>query len=354
MTVVLHCADLHLGKGRKLPGYLERSDQMLSEIFRIAAAHSDGLVVIAGDVYDRLDLLPQEKDLMVEHLCRADRAGITTVIIGGNHDMIEEDDQYTHLRTLRLIADERRLRRTHVIETNPTSFVLEQFDLTVICVPSYYRKTKEVNKIVRAQLEWAKKTLKPTRHTIAVVHETILGSRNDQGKRMGVDFGDPQHCVELDHAIPVSAWFLGDIHSSQQIRGCPNAWYSGAPMQHVFGEDDARGVLLWDLADPENPELMELKGIKKLVTVKVNAKTKAADIPKDAYVRITGDRQYVRALKGTESVVGTVIDFEEPQQVIEDVKVSDMLVGLPEILQEMGLSESDQRWMLEEAERVRE
>lgn len=347
----LHTADLHIGKSRKLPGYLERQDQMLSEIFRIGSQHTDGLVIIAGDVYDRLDLLPQEKDLMIKHLCRADRTGLTTVVIGGNHDMIEEDDGLTHLRTLRLMVEERRLRRTYVIETVPSTFVLEPFDLTLICVPSYYRKTKEVNKIVHDHLK--ANTSNSTQHTVAVVHETVLGARNDKGKRMGVDFGSADHCVELDHSLAVDYWALGDIHCPQRIQGCPNAWYSGAPMQHEFGEDDARGVLIVDAAKPTDPELIELKGIKKLATVHVTADTKPEDIPTDAHVRIAGDRQHIRRLKTVEAVVGTKIDFDEPVDVIEDVKVSDVLLGLPEILLSMNLSEEDQRWMLEEAERIR-
>lgn len=355
MTVLIHCADLHIGKSRKLPGYLERQDRMLAGIFDAAAKYSDGLVVIAGDVYDRLDLLPREKDLFVEHLSRADHAGITTIIVSGNHDMIDEDDGgYTHLRGLRLIAEERRFRHTHVVETNPASFTPTKFpELSVICVPSYYRQTKEVSSIVRAELKRLKAAgdLQPT--VLAVVHETILGAKNDFGKRMGVDFGNAEHCVTLDGSLPVTYWALGDIHRPQRIKGVPNAWYCGSPIQHDFGDPGDRGVLLVDLDNPTEPELLDLD-VKKLITVDVSAKTVAADIPTDAYVRLHGAREHIRALQGqAPAVVASKPTAAKEAEIIEDVQLSDVLDGLPEILAEAGISPADQRWCLAEAERLR-
>ena len=356
MTTLIHCADLHIGKSRKLPGYLARQDKMLSEIYRAAQEYSDGLVVIAGDVYDRLDLLPREKDLFVEHLCRADRAGITTIVVSGNHDMIDEDDDgYTHLRAIKVIAEERRLRNTYVVETNPESFVPSKFpDLTVIAVPSYYRQTKDVCRIVRAQIKAQKEAGTLQRNVLAVVHETILGSRNDFGKRLGVDFGDPEHCVELDASIPVTYWALGDIHAPQQIGGVKNAWYCGAPIQHDFGDPGDRGVLVVDLDDPTNPKLLELEGVKKLVSFVVTDQTTVQDIPTDAHVRLVGDRQHIRAFAGqTTSVIASKPTTTSTHEAVKDTGVSDVLLGLAVVLAEMGMTAEEQRWCMQEAERLR-
>jgi exonuclease SbcD len=328
---------------------------MLAEIYRAATEFADGLVVIAGDVYDRLDLLPREKDLFVEHLCRADHAGITTIIVSGNHDMIDEDDGgYTHLRGLKIVAEERRLRRTYIVETNPRSFVPAAFpELSVICVPSYYRQTKEVNGIVQAQLKALKEAGDLHGTVLAVVHETVLGSKNDFGKRMGVDFGKAEHCVELDPSIPVTYWALGDIHRPQRIKGVQNAWYSGAPIQHDFGDPGDRGVLLVDLNKPTEPELLELEGVKKLVTVEVTARTKPEDLPVGAHVRLAGERDQCRRLQGHTAVVATKPVAPKEVEIIEDVKISDVLQGLPEILAEMGMGPEDQQWCLREADGLR-
>jgi len=330
---------------------------MLREIFRAASEHSDGLVVIAGDVYDCLELLPREKDLFVEHLCRADRDGLTTIIVSGNHDMIDEDDGgYTHLRGLKLAAEARRLKNTHIFETEPASFVPTKFpNLSVIAVPSHYRQTKEVNKIIKQHLKLLHQADDLHDQVLAVVHETILGAKNDFGKRMGVDFGDPEHCVTLDADLPVTYWALGDIHRPQRIKNVHNAWYCGCPIQHDFGDSGDRGVLLVDLDNPTHPELIELKAIKKLVTVEVTSSTKPDEISRnDAHVRLVGRREYIKPLQAQcSNVVSTKPVRSEDVEVIEDVKVADVLRGLPEILADMGLSPKDQQWCLTEAEHYR-
>lgn len=350
----IHCADLHIGKSRGLHGYLERQDKMLSGIYRLAAKLSDGLVVIAGDIYDRLDLTAREKDLFIQHVARADKSGIVTVMVSGNHDMIDEDDGgYTHLRALKVMADQKRLTNTFVVETHPESFVLDKFDLPVIAVPSYYRKAKEVNKIVMQELDKLG-TAARNKKVLAVVHECILGAKNDFGKRMGIDLGSKDDCAELDPSMPVTYWALGDIHRAQKINGCPTAWYCGTPIQHDFGDLDDRGVLLVDLDEPESPELLPIPGIKRMVTLEVTEDTQAEDIPSDAYVRLEGTRDRIKALKGTgANVVATKLRAADEVAVIEDVKISDALHGLPEMLAEMGMSASDQKWCLEEAERLR-
>ena len=330
---LLHCADL----------------QMLTEIYRIARKHTDGLVLIAGDIYDRLDLLPRERDLFIQHLCRADHDGLTTVLISGNHDMIDDaDGGYTHLRSLRVLAEQRRLRRTHVIETHQAVVRLEQFGINLIAVPSRYRKTTEVNSIVGACV--AQHKLGPQHTTVALVHETVLDSQNDYGKRFGTDIGSAQHCVELDASLPIRYWALGDIHTPQQIHGCPHAHYSGAPIQHDFGDTGVRGVLVVDLERPTEPQLRKLRNIKQLVTVRVTPNTKSSDIPSDAYVRLLGPAEQLRPLQTAEQVVSCA-PTAPPVSRIHDIAPENTLDGLPELLGELGLSEADMRWCVDEAQR---
>lgn len=338
---LIHCADLHIGKSRRLPGYLERQGQMLDGIYDLAANLSDGLVVIAGDIYDRLDLLPREKDLFVRSVSEADAAGITTVIINGNHDMIDDaDGGYTHLRVLRNLVASKRLKRTFVIETEPVSFDIPSYKSSFICVPARYRKTKEVNKIVAHHL----KAHPPAWPVIAVVHEAVYGARNDAGKRMGVDVGDPDHCVSLDHELPVLYWALGDIHKPQRIKGVPNAWYCGAPIQHDFGDSGDRGVLLVDTDNPTEPELVELP-VKKLVTVQIGE-----DVPTDAYVRVEGSPDDLAVTAMPENVIATKPVLEKSAEYIEvEQDEQDVLSGLDTVLESMGLDRDAVEWCVREA-----
>ena len=349
----VHVADLHIGRSRRLPGYLERQDAMLAGIFKAAADRSDGLVLIAGDIYDRLDISPRERDLFLRHLSQADRAGITTVLINGNHDMIDEDDGgYTHLRMIKLLVQEKRLQNTIVIETDPTSFWLDKFDIGIIAVPAYYRKTKEVNKIVGHHLKLMEPARK-NRPVLAMVHETVYGSSNDFGKKFGIDVIDEDHTVKLDGTLPVTAFVLGDIHKCQQIKGVPHAWYSGAPIQHDFGDAPRRGLLLADTDNPTEPELVELD-VTKLVTVAVTEETtnETLNIPQNAIVRVEGSREKLSELSLPDNVVTTKPTLAQPDAVL-DLSTDDVFAGLGAILAEMGVSESDAQFCLEEAERLR-
>ncbi len=346
---LLHAADLHIGRSRKLPGYLERQDQMLAEIGRLAKKYTDGLILIGGDVYDRFDLLPRERDLFIKHVSKWDADGMTTICISGNHDMIDEADEgYTHLRALKILVESRRLRNTTIIETHPEAFKLDKFDLGIIAVPSHYRKTKAVNEIVTGLID----QVSGSKYVVALVHETVLGAKTDYGKRIGIDIGSAEHCVTLDGTLPVTYWALGDIHQAQRIKGAKNAWYSGAPIQHDFGDSDDRGVLVVDLDKPREPELIQLKGVKRLVTVKVED-GKNPEIPDDAYVRLEGERRRIKEIVIPENVVATKLIVQQEQETIQDVKVADVFAGLPEILAELGINEDDQRWCLEEAEKLR-
>lgn len=348
---IVHAADLHLGRSRKLPNYLERQDAMVRGIFDLAAAN-DGIVLLAGDIFDRLDLLPRERDIFIRHLCRADAQGITTVMVNGNHDMIDEDDGgYTHLRVISAMVEEKRLKRTVVIETDPASFELPKLGFAVIGVPSYYRKTKEVNKIVAHHC----KELATKLPVVALVHETVLGSRNDFGKKFGIDIGSEDHCVTLDPNLPVTYWALGDIHAPQAIEGCQHAWYSGAPIQHDFGDAPRRGVLVVDLDNPTDPQHCTLDGVTPLVTVRVSDQTTNAslEVPENAVVRVEGPRDVIASLTLPKNVVTTKPTHEVEAEIETIFRSEDPLEGLAGVLAEMGCSDKDQTFLLEEAERLR-
>lgn len=351
MVKFLHAADLHVGKSRKLPGYLERQDRMLDEIYRLAETRTDGLVILAGDLYDRLDLTAREKDLLIKHVCRADRAGITTVMIPGNHDMIDEDDGgYTHVRALRMMAEDRRLRNTIVVETEPAFLTIEKFGIHVACVPAWYRKTKQVNDIVTRLL----RDRPDDRPVVAIVHETVRASRNERGQQFGIDVGSPDHCIELDGDLPVLYWALGDIHVRQQIPGVPHAWYSGSPVQHDFGDSPDKGVLIVDMDHPDEPEATQLDGIVPLITIEVQD-DRDPDIPPDALVRLSGRRSRIAELVVPDNVVTTKTSGPVAHEAgaVEAVLTDDPLAGLDVVLRDLGMSDEDVAWCLEEAERIR-
>ena len=343
--IFLHCADLHLGKSRDFPDYLERQSLMLDGIFQTAKDKTDGLVLIAGDVYDCPVLRPREKDLFVEKLCQADRDGITTVVMNGNHDLIDQVGAgYTHLHTIKDMVDSRRLRNTVCVEFEPAGLYLERFKVCIVAVPALYRKSKEVNAIVASLTRKLQKQYGDDIPIIATIHETIIGAVDETGRPF-------QKGVRLDGSVPVSYFALGDIHACQQISGIPNAHYSGCPIQHDFSDSSRRGVLLVNMESPEEPEFFPLyQTVKKLETITLvkDQDTSKVDIPLNSIVRIEATKQQLSEMYLPDNVVRTKIVHAVSQpSTIKPVGLDDMFDGLVEILAEMGQDQDGQDFCLD-------
>lgn len=338
---ILHTSDLHIGKSRKLPDYLGRQRQMLNEIYRIAKSREIDLLLVAGDIFDTKMIYPREKDMFLQWVLKLDALAseqdFSVIIMDGNHDLLTEG--YTHLRFLRVLQDEGHFKCTDIVEIEPT--LIRKGNVFVGCVPAKYYNTEQLNTIVNSlylkanKLAWGESApVENKRHPelkfIAMVHECILGSMNSIGWL--ADKG-PQ----LDPDLPVDYWALGDIHKYQQVRGVPNAWYSGSPIQHDFSDTDRRGILIVDLDQPTKPEFVELQGVTKLVTL--------TEIPdeweEDQIVRLEATPDVLAKTDLPANVVATK-PVVNAQKAIDAVRKDDMLHGLPEILAAMGVTPDDQ------------
>ena len=83
----LHTADWHIGAGRSyIPGSLERTMGVIDDIYALALLEDISVVVVAGDVFDSPNLLAEEKRALARKIMAYDAAGISTLMIPGNHD----------------------------------------------------------------------------------------------------------------------------------------------------------------------------------------------------------------------------------------------------------------------------
>ena len=93
----LHISDLHLGKRLCAFGMEDDQSFILGEIVRAAAEEGVDAVLIAGDVFDRLNPPAQAVALLDEFLTRLREAGIEVFAVAGNHDAPERLDYAARL-----------------------------------------------------------------------------------------------------------------------------------------------------------------------------------------------------------------------------------------------------------------
>lgn len=336
---ILHAADLHVGDSRNLPGYLDRQRKMLYQITDVAVREAVQAVVLSGDIHDAKYMLPREKDMLWEWVLHLDFTAqehdFFVVVENGNHDEIEED--YTHLRSLRVAQDFQVLRRTTVVEAKPELVGPFHESLWIAVVPAKQYQGDEINDIVRPMIASLDKRVEGDRYLVAMVHEAIIGAANEAGTHKF------KKGPRLDPDIAVTYWALGDIHKPFQMM-MPNAWYSGSPIQHDFGDiSPERGVLIVDLDEPDRPKPVVLEGIAPLVTIQAGD-----EIPADAIVRFEGDAKEIAETVFPENVVSFKPAIDDTIKSVVDTAGSGILDGLDEVLVDQHVPEDLQQEVVDE------
>lgn len=312
---ILHTADLHYGHSRFLPAgaHIERQQRMSREICSLVQAHHIDVVILAGDIAHRIDLSPEEEYIMVEFLRDLDDL-VPWVAIAGNHDRYGKDK--TRIDFLTQVKF-----KQGTIATSQPSWVLHR-DVKFILVPYAGHSTESLENAVHKVIA----TSKPAATTIVVAHEHFEGAVLDSGY-----VGHSQGYPRIPRIPEVDYWALGDIHLHQAVT--VGAWYSGAPIQHTFGEKLPKGVIVLDLTTKEM-EFVELTTPSKLITLDA-----APEIWDEAnYYRIVGEAQVIK--QGSPSLIYT--DFSrkvevklDPEKVISQISDVLLTVGLPkELLEE--------------------
>jgi len=335
---LLHTADLHIGDSRALPNYLDRQEKMLRQITEIAIREKVDAVVIAGDICDAKRMFEREKDMLLTWMIEHDRAGekhdFWTVVMNGNHDEIEAG--YTHLRGHRIMADYGMFHRTYVVEDKPqlVGAIKDKIWFAVLPAPSKRYEGDEINETVVTLRNSLIKKLESKGQKIedvyfvAMIHEAVDGAINE------IATHKIRKGPVISRNLGVTYWALGDIHKPfQQI--LPNAWYSGSPIQHDFGDvSQDRGVLIVDLDAPTKPKPVMITGITPLVTLTEVPK----EWPKDQIIRFEGSSKAITETMFPANVVGFK-PMVEDVKVVVNVEGDDLLEGLAEVFLDQKVPE---------------
>lgn len=316
----LHTADLHIGSTKRLlpDEYLKRQDTSLLKIFEIGKKEKVHLLLIAGDIYENCAPTREESDVFLKHVLLWD-SHFTTIIIPGNHDYghsylaYNNERGYTSINNLKILEREKRLKNTHIC-LKPK--ILNIAEGIVIAIPYPYNTEKVLKKVPKSVIDKAA-------FVYVVLHDDIAGSLRDNNMRV-------KKGLQVKSFDWVDYFACGHIHKYQKL--ATNLAYSGSPIQHNFGEELKKGVII---GNADAIEFKEIQDVAKLYTVQTGEQ-----IPSDGYVRLITNGENEDTNNADNIVMVRNIIKEET---VIQTKERDITYGLTLFLAKEGLNELEQK-----------
>lgn len=236
----LHTADLHIGKKIFERSMIEDQAYILSQILQLACKEQVDAVLIAGDVYDRAVPSTEAVALLDDFLTRLQEAGITVIMISGNHDSPERVSfagGILEKQGLYIAGNYQEPLKTVILEDayGPVSFV---------CMP-FVKPTVTGSSTSKEAVEHMLATLPVSDsargRSVLLTHYFVIGENGEEP-----ELSDSETDVNVGglDSVPASCLAnfsyvaLGHIHKPQHI-GKGQVYYSGSPLKYSFSE--ARG-----------------------------------------------------------------------------------------------------------------
>ena len=252
---ILHTADWHVGKTLRGRSRADEHRAVLDEIVAIAEREAVGIVLVAGDQFDRAVPSPESEEIVYDALLRLARTDAHVVVIAGNHDNPRRLAAVKPLLELTNVTAASRVARpddggvvrvrTKSGETACIALFPFQSKRGIVTAEAlmggdpddhqkeYSDRCRRIAQVLCAGF---------TGDTInlVVAHLTVAGSAGDVGGMRG---GGERDAHLFDYYVPAdifpeSAHYvaLGHIHRPQKIPGrCPIR-YAGSPFAMDFGE----------------------------------------------------------------------------------------------------------------------
>lgn len=234
---IIHLADIHIPNLNDKRPYDKMLKQAVAEIYKEVKKYDkdEVRIVIAGDIYNQKVKTSKEAEIMCHDMLNYFNAMCKTIIIAGNHDMLENNldrkDALTPTFTIKggypniTYADK---------ELNYQSGYIVD-DGIIWCLYSMFDMFKKPNiDGLREQY--------PSHKLIGLYHGEVVGAVTDMGRMSdsGIDTNDFKglDCVMAGH-----------IHKNQTLKknGVPIV-YSGSLFQQNVGENTiGHGYELWDV-----------------------------------------------------------------------------------------------------------
>ncbi|MBI4851306.1 MAG: exonuclease subunit SbcD [Acidobacteria bacterium] len=254
---ILHTSDWHLGAA--LRGQHDRAKELFTQVERIcelAQEHKVDLLVVAGDVFVRRNMLESTKTL-AKILSPYIKRGLKVLIFPGNHD---DKEHFYMMRALLSVEEKQRdqiyiIDKSEVITINNIQFVIVPYPNIPELLEPYKieasgakNRNAVLSKAYAELVDTLLASLDPNLPATLFAHLSISGVISHSEKEVNYDEGILMERNSLPFAPNLTYIGLGHIHQCQKIPHKIPCYYSGSMERMDMGErDDDKFVLLVEI-----------------------------------------------------------------------------------------------------------
>ena len=234
---IFHIADIHIPNNESKRPYMDMLKQGIAELYKEVKKYNkdEVRIVVAGDIFHNKIKVSNEATKMFHNFLNYLNAIAKTIIIAGNHDMLENNkdrvDSITPTFDIKNVYDniiyadkELNYKSGYIVDENIIWAIYSIFD-----------------NFSKPNIEGLKEEYKDST-IIGLYHGDIEGAVTDTGRVT-------EHGINTEFFKECDCVMAGHIHKKQEIKkhGVPLV-YSGSFLQQNSGENTTgHGFLEWDV-----------------------------------------------------------------------------------------------------------
>ena len=294
----LHLADLHIGKVLHKHSLMQDQAIILKQILQIAVEKKVDAVLIAGDVYQRINPAPEAMTLFSDFLASLSEMHLPCYLIAGNHDNAERIAYLSQLAArsdIHIAGAERARIYSYPLEDAYGKITLHLLPFLAppdarIAFPDEAESIVTYEDAVRTVL--AHFPVSGGGRHVIVAHQLMTGAEICESEELAVG-GQDNISASLFDAYDYAA--LGHLHGPQKVIR-ETIRYAGSPLRYSFSElTQKKSVTVVELREKGNVQI-ELVPLEQ----------------PHGMQEITGTLESLRQREQTDDYIHAIVTDDEP------------------------------------------
>ncbi|CAM2160055.1 exonuclease subunit SbcD [Paraburkholderia tropica] len=337
---LLHTSDWHLGQNFMGKSRQAEHQQLIDWLVTQLDAHAVDAVLIAGDIFDTGTPPSYARELYSQLVVRLHAAGVTLLLLGGNHDSVATlRESSALLERLSAQVVPHADAAPNQVRVLPLRGKPDEAGCVVCAIP--FIRARDVMQGETGQS--AEQKQQSLQQAIQAYYQAVFAAAEARRAQLSAELGRPVPLIATGHlttvgasasesvreiyvgaldAFPTSAFppadyiALGHIHRPQKVGGLEHIRYSGSPIALSFDEATQRKEIL-------------------LVDVGANGLDAVTPLAVPAFQTLAALRGNLKTLPGAFAEIARDATPERPAWLEVTVAEDDYLADLPARIQAM-------------------